>query len=103
VDRVSVTEGLLHNPITSINWRRHRSGCPQYRVRWLPHNDFSQGEPMYQVFCGMNTPPTTFEEQERCLASKTQCWRIAEGAKARRQAAGAADIPLDSIKRRKPA
>jgi hypothetical protein len=53
---------------------------------------------MYQVFCGMNTPPVTFEEQEKCLASKTQCWRLAE---ARRK--GSADVPLESVKRRKPA
>lgn len=32
---------------------------------------------MYQVFCLMNTPPETLEEQERCLASRTRCWRLA--------------------------
>lgn len=48
---------------------------------------------MYQVFCGMNTPPGTVEEQEKCLASKTRCWRVAETA----------NIPLSSIKRRRPA
>jgi len=92
------TIGLVQNPITSVNWRRHRSGCPHYRIRWFPENDFRRGEPMYQVFCGKDTPPTSFEEQEKCLASKTTCWRIAE---ARRN--GSADIPLESIKRRKPA
>ncbi len=93
------TLGLVQDPITSVNWRRHRSGCPHYRIRWLPENDFFRGEPMYQVFCGKDTPPTSFEEQEKCLASKTICWRIAEA----RRTEGAADIPLDSVKRRKPA
>jgi hypothetical protein len=32
---------------------------------------------MYQVFCLMNTPPETLEEQEKCLASRTRCWRLA--------------------------
>ncbi len=35
------------------------------------------GEPMYQVFCMKGTPPITLEEQERCLHSKTCCWRLA--------------------------
>jgi hypothetical protein len=97
------TIGLVQNPINSVNWRRHRSGCPHYRVRWLPENDFFGGEPMYQVFCGKDTPPTSFEEQEKCLASKTTCWRIAEARAGARRTDGAADVPLDSIKRRTPA
>jgi hypothetical protein len=32
---------------------------------------------MYQVFCLMNTPPETLDEQEKCLASRTRCWRLA--------------------------
>lgn len=87
------------NPITSINWRRHRSGCPHYRERWFRQSDLAQGEPMYQVFCGMNTPPSTVEEQERCLSSKTRCWRLSEMA----SAAGGGRIPLSSVKRRRPA
>jgi hypothetical protein len=31
---------------------------------------------MYQVFCLMNTPPETLDEQEKCLASRTRCWRL---------------------------
>lgn len=81
------------NPITSINWRRHRSGCPHYRERWFPQSELRLGEPMYQVFCGMNTPPGTVEEQEKCLASKSRCWRLAE----------AQPIPVGSVKRRRPA
>ncbi len=92
-------DSLSDNPRDSINWRRHRNGCPHYRVRWFPDSDLAAGEPMYQVYCLENTPPETFEEQEKCLASRTQCWRIAE---ARRHNADPA-VPLSSIKRRKPA
>jgi hypothetical protein len=93
--RYLVTQGLFENPLESINWRRHRNGCPHYRVRWYPENDFAAGEPMYQVYCRKNTPPETFDEQEKCLNSRTECWRIAE---ARRKGDGA--IPLTSVKRR---
>jgi len=62
---------------------------------------------MYQVFCMRNTPPETWDEQDKCLGSRTQCWRIAEA----RRATGATrtdadngesgvDIPLGSVKRR---
>ena len=84
---------LRENPRESINWRRHRNGCPSYRVRWFTSGD--PAEPMYQVYCLHNTPPTTFIEQEKCLNSRTECWRIAE---ARQR--GEADIPLETIRRR---
>jgi hypothetical protein len=58
------------------NWRKHKNACPFYRERWFPCNDVS-GEPMYQVFCLKNTPPTTSEEQEKCFRSKAKCWRLA--------------------------
>jgi hypothetical protein len=45
---------------------------------------------MYQVFCLMNTPPTTLAEQHRCLASRTRCWRLAA---AEAQACGTAEEP----------
>src|SRR5207253_10637164 len=65
------------NPSENSNWRKHRNACPFYRERWFPGNDVAAGEPMYQVFCMKNTPPITLEEQERCLHSKTSCWRLA--------------------------
>lgn len=91
------------NPITSINWRRHRSGCPHYRERWYTQTELQQGEPMYQVFCGMNTPPGTVEEQERCLSSKTRCWRQSGVAGKGAKHASSTTIPFSSIKRRRPA
>ena len=97
-----VINSLRENPRDSINWHRYRSGCPNYRVRWFPRNDLAAGEPLYQVYCLMNTPPTSWDEQEKCIASRTECWRIAEARAAARKA-GASDIPLTSIKRRKPA
>ena len=65
------------NPSENSNWRKHRNACPFYRERWFPCNDVMAGEPMYQVFCMKGTPPITLEEQERCLHSKTCCWRLA--------------------------
>lgn len=97
-----VINSLRENPRDSINWHRYRSGCPHYRVRWFPRNDPAAGEPLYQVYCLMNTPPTSWDEQEKCIASRMECWRIAEARTAARKA-GASDIPLASVKRRKPA
>ena len=57
---------------------------------------------MYQVFCGMNTPPGSIEEQEKCLSSRTRCWRLAESV-AGTGARGATHIPLSTVKRRRPA
>ncbi len=37
---------------------------------------------MYQVFCMKGTPPVSLEEQDRCLHSKTCCWRLAQKQKA---------------------
>lgn len=65
------------NPSENSNWRKHKNACPFYRERWFPGNDVFAGEPMYQVFCMQGTPPITLEEQERCLRSKTCCWRLA--------------------------
>jgi hypothetical protein len=69
------------NPSENSNWRKHKNACPFYRERWFPCNDAMAGEPMYQVFCMKGTPPLTWEEQDRCLHSKTSCWRLAGGKK----------------------
>ncbi len=74
---------LNEDPRTSINWRQHKNGCPFYRERWFPQNNLMAGEPMYQVFCMKDTPPVTSEEQDKCLHSRQQCWRLAEAAKKR--------------------
>lgn len=75
-----MTEDLREDPREHCDWRRHKNGCPHYRERWFPNSDPDAGEPMYQVFCLMNTPPTTLEEQEKCLVSRTHCWRLIEVA-----------------------
>jgi hypothetical protein len=31
---------------------------------------------LYHVICLQNTPPTTIDEQQFCLESKTVCWRL---------------------------
>jgi len=94
-----VSYGLSENPRDSVNWRRHRSGCPNFRMRWYPQSNPEKGEPLYQVYCLMDTPPQTFDEQEKCLNSKTRCWRFAEANAAERESR----IPLSSVKRRKSA
>jgi hypothetical protein len=75
-----MTETLRDDPRTSINWHIHRRGCPHYRERWLPDSDTRAGEPLYQVFCLMNTPPISHEEQSKCLTSVKACWRHKESA-----------------------
>ncbi len=42
---------------------------------------------MYQVFCLKNTPPITYEEQEKCFRSKTCCWRLTEKKRAKQSSA----------------
>ena len=91
---------VREDPRESINWRRHRQGCPHYRERWFVESNPDVGEPMYQVFCAMNTPPETVDEQEKCLSSRLRCWRLVE---AQRKATQGADIPLAQVKRRRPA
>ena len=69
---------LRENPREHVDWRRHKHGCPNLRERWFPQSDIEAGEPLYQVFCLLNTPPVTSDEQDKCLASHTRCWRLAE-------------------------
>ena len=81
------------NPSENSNWRKHKNGCPYYRERWFPGNDVAAGEPMYQVFCMQNTPPVTLEEQERCLHSKSCCWRLSQKQRAITQQTSAQESP----------
>ena len=78
-----VIHELRENPREHADWRRHKQGCPNYRERWFPNSDVEAGEPMYQVFCLLNTPPTTTEEQQKCLTSRACCWRLAEAERER--------------------
>jgi len=48
---------------------------------------------MYQVFCMQGTPPITFEEQERCLRSKSCCWRLSKKQQASAKEAVAEETP----------
>jgi len=79
-----MSEGLRDDPRTNINWHIHRRGCPHYRERWPVGSDIHAGEPLYQVFCGQDTPPETREEQEKCLVSHRTCWRLTEAAQKQR-------------------
>ncbi len=65
---------------------------------------------MYQVFCLMNTPPESWAEQDKCLASRTRCWRHSQSKADASQAdtpdeldkSDEPDIPLESIRGRAP-
>ena len=81
------------NPSENSNWRKHKNACPFYRERWFPGNDVAAGEPMYQVFCMQGTPPITLEEQERCLHSKTCCWRLTKKQQASAEQPAAEETP----------
>jgi hypothetical protein len=51
--------------------------CPFYRERWICDGEVHEGRPvLYHVICLQNTPPTTIDEQQCCLESKTSCWRL---------------------------
>ena len=54
----------------NINWRRHRTACPNYREDW--HVE----EGLYRCICLLGTPPVTREEQDRCMKSRQSCWRL---------------------------
>lgn len=84
------------HPSENSDWRKHKNACPFYRERWFPGNDAAAGEPMYQVFCMKGTPPLTWEEQDRCLHSKTSCWRLAEGKKKASEAQTGKTEPVGS-------
>ena len=81
-----MAETLRDDPRTNSNWRTHRTACPNYRERWMVDTDLQAGEPLYQVFCVMNTPPTSAEEQHKCLHSHSTCWRLQQPRPARRAA-----------------
>jgi hypothetical protein len=51
--------------------------CPFYRERWIGDGELHEGRlVLYHVICLQNTPPTTIDEQQCCLESKTSCWRL---------------------------
>ena len=51
--------------------------CPFYRERWIGDGELHEGrQVLYHVICLQNTPPTTIDEQQCCLESRTYCWRL---------------------------
>jgi hypothetical protein len=59
--------------------------CPFYRERWMGDGEVLEGRTvLYHVICLQNTPPTTIDEQQCCLESKTSCWRLRTGRPRRR-------------------
>jgi hypothetical protein len=47
---------------------------------------------LYQIICLQNTPPENVAEQDRCMKSRTRCWRLAR-AKGRVKAEEAEAAP----------
>ncbi|MFN8524141.1 MAG: hypothetical protein U0821_13665 [Chloroflexota bacterium] len=68
------------------NWNRFRGSCPHYREKWYrgEQPDGFGGRLLYQSICLMNTPPETYDEQEKCMATKGKCWRVADAERAAR-------------------
>ena len=69
----------------TINMRRFATGCDHYRENWT----VDDGETLYQIYCLRGTPPLTWEEQEKCIASKQGCWRQRDANRKRTKAATA--------------
>lgn len=77
-------EGTIQKTITcatiikdNINWRRHRTACPNYREDWKVEDG------LYRCICLLGTPPETREEQELCMKSRHACWRLKNQAASR--------------------
>ena len=71
--------------------------CPFYRERWIGDDEHYEGRTvLYHVICLQNTPPTTIDEQQCCLESKTSCWRLRGNRRPRPADVEAADAePAD--------
>gem|GEM_PF-6372859 len=70
----------------NINWRRHRLACPFYREDWKVEDG------LYRCICLMGTPPETRDEQDRCMKSRTRCWRTKKKPSPKVAAPAGADI-----------
>jgi hypothetical protein len=44
---------------------------------------------LYQIICLQNTPPENVAEQDRCMKSRTRCWRLARAKAEEAEAAPA--------------
>jgi hypothetical protein len=60
------------------DWRRYRHACPYYRERWAVDDEegVDGNALLYQIICLQNTPPLDSTEQDRCMRSRTLCWRL---------------------------
>jgi hypothetical protein len=56
----------------NINWRRHRTACPNYREDWKVDDG------LYRCICLLGTPPETHDEQDLCMKSRHRCWRLSK-------------------------
>src|SRR4051795_2453461 len=61
------------------DWRRYRQACPYYRERWAVDDEegVDGNVLLYQIICLQNTPPVDLTAQDRCMKSRTRCWRRA--------------------------
>lgn len=66
----------------NINYRRHKGACQHYRERWSCDGETINGEPdrhlLYEIICLQGTPPLSEDEQQKCMCTRRECWRVAE-------------------------
>ena len=80
------------------NWHRFKMACPFYRERWIGEGEQHEGRTvLYHVICLQNTPPTTIDEQQCCLESKTSCWRLRPARKRAASVAAEAETAGASV------
>lgn len=58
----------------SSNLRRHHGACRYYREDW------NVPGALYRCYCLLETPPVTAQEQRKCLAAASGCWRYKSSA-----------------------
>ncbi len=59
-------------------FRRHEGACPFYRENWIASEDQRNRKNeivLYEIYCLREFPPETVDEQHRCMAAETRCWR----------------------------
>lgn len=59
----------------SNRFRRHEGACRYYREDW------NVPDALYRCYCLLEMPPVTADEQVKCMAARTGCWRF-QGAAA---------------------
>lgn len=64
-------------------FRRHKGACPYYRENWARDEQLTErGEVLlYEIYCLKGWPPSSTDEQNRCMGATRACWRNGESHK----------------------